>query len=109
MVLLAALGMLVAGETLLKGHLRGIGFLVYWGGCFALTGVAFLIAFLDVLTLRRRLREEQRELLDKTLRKIEAEAREKPHRPAGREKPAKAQPGSNGHVREPDKDGRGRR
>jgi len=75
--LLAALAMLVGGETALKGHLGDLGFLVYWLICLALTGLAILMAFLDVRALQRRTRQEQRDLLDSTLKKIEADARKR--------------------------------
>ena len=77
-VLFAALAMLLVGETLLKGRLAGSSFLIYWLVCFALTTLAIIIAFLDVRALQRRIHQEQRELLETTLKKIEREAKNKP-------------------------------
>lgn len=70
--LLASAGMLVAGETFLQERLRAqpVAFLVYWLGCFGFVGLAFLTAVLDLVMVRRRVRAEQRELLESTLRQI---------------------------------------
>ena len=75
--LAAALGMLIAGETVLRGRLSAESFLLYWLVCFLLTGAAIFAAFLDVRALQREIRQEQRELLDVTLETIEKEARGK--------------------------------
>ena len=72
-VLVAALAMLIAGETLLPGRLSNAGFLLYWLVCSALTGLAIVVAFVDVRATQRRVREEQRDLFETTLRKIEQE------------------------------------
>jgi len=84
-VLFAALAMLLVGETLLKGRLAGFSFLIYWLVCFALTTLAIIIAFLDVRALQRRIHQEQRELLETTLKKIEREAKNKPSGKANEE------------------------
>ncbi len=70
--LLASVGMLAAGETVLQEPLRArpVAFLVYWLGCFGCVGVAFLTALLDLVVVRRRVRAEQRELEETTLRQI---------------------------------------
>jgi hypothetical protein len=75
--LILALAMLVAGETVLKGRLDPSGFLIYWLVCFALTLVAIGVAFLDVRALQHVARKEQQELLQKTIGKVELEARER--------------------------------
>src|SRR5438874_1619238 len=79
-VLFAALVMLVAGETALKGRLGDVAFIIYWLACFGLTSVAIVVAFLDVRAVRGRIREEQRKLLEATLKRIETEAKTKPDR-----------------------------
>jgi hypothetical protein len=81
--LLAALALLICGETVLKGRLRDVAFILYWLVCFVLTGIAIVVAFLDVRTLQHRVRQEHRDLLETTLKKIETDARSKP-RPAAR-------------------------
>ena len=74
-VLAAALGMLVAGETVLQGRLGPVTFILYWLACMALTLLAVIVAFLDARALRQRSREEHTELFKSTLQSIEAEAR----------------------------------
>ena len=74
-VLFGALGMLICGQTLLKDRLSGGAYLIYWLICFGFTGLAIIAAFLDVRALQRRIREEHRELLEATLKRIETEAK----------------------------------
>ena len=81
LVLLAALGMLIGGETVLKGKLGGLGFMFYWLVCFALTGLAIVIAFLDARALQRQTRQQQHDLFETTLKQIETEAKARPRRP----------------------------
>ena len=78
LVLLAALGMLVGGETVLKGKLDGLAFIIYWLVCFGLTGLAIVIAFLDARALQRRIHQEQHDLFAATLKQIETEAKARP-------------------------------
>ena len=85
LVLLAALGMLIGGETVLKGKLDGLAFIFYWLVCFGFTGLAIVIAFLDARALQRRTHQEQRDLFATTLKQIETEAKAKPGRPKRRQ------------------------
>jgi hypothetical protein len=78
LMLLASLGMLIAGQTILRDHLKDLGFLFYWVVCFAFTGLAILAAYLDARALQRRSRREARELLENTFNKIETDVRKKP-------------------------------
>ena len=87
-VLLAALAMLICGQTVLKGRLGALAFIVYWLFCFGLTGLAILIALLDARALQRRTRREQRDLFESTLKEIEAEARNKSLPPADGSSPS---------------------
>jgi hypothetical protein len=80
-VLLAALAMLISGQTVLKGRLGALAFIVYWLFCFGLTGLAILIALLDARALQLRTRREQRDLFEATLKEIETEARNKSRLP----------------------------
>jgi hypothetical protein len=80
LMLLAALAMLVAGQTILKTRLKDLGFLLYWLLCFILTGAAILVAYLDALALKRRSKREARELLETTLSEIESDAKKKSYR-----------------------------
>jgi hypothetical protein len=81
LALLAALAMLVAGETVLDGRLGAMAFLLYWLVCVVITGLAILVAFADVKSLARRTHREQLELLQDTLKEIETEARRKSQQP----------------------------
>jgi len=74
LVLAGAVGMLVAGETFLKGKLMGMQFWVYWLICFFLTGLAMLVALRDARAMLQRTGREQRDLLESTLKDIQKEA-----------------------------------
>ena len=80
-VLIGAVSMLVCGETVLQGRLGSASFIVYWLVCFILTGLALIVAFRDLRALQHRTRQQQRELLESTLKEIGTEAsRRKEHR-----------------------------
>jgi len=61
--LIVATGMLIWGQTFLKPHLVGAGFVIYWLVCMGFTGLAMLTALLDIWAVRRRTRDQQRDLL----------------------------------------------
>lgn len=71
--LAAALLLLILGLTLLSKKLTGIPFAIYWLTCFFFTGLAGITALIDMALLRRKLRQEQRELIATTLADSEAE------------------------------------
>jgi hypothetical protein len=75
--LLAALGMLVAGETVWKDRLGTSVSVLYWLACFVFTMLAIITALRDVRALSEKAVKEQRGLLDTTLREIESDARRK--------------------------------
>jgi len=77
--LLAALGMLIAGETILKDRLASNASFLFWLVCFVFTVLAIITALRDVRALSARAVKEQRGLLDTTLRDIERDARQKLH------------------------------
>ncbi len=81
LVLVGALGMLIAGQTVLKARLGGTGFLAYWIVCLVLTLTAMVVACIDAAALQRRTRQEHRDLLQKALNDIEAEARARRSQP----------------------------
>ena len=62
--------MLILGETLLRSSLSKVPFLIYWMVCIVITFMAIVFAFLDVAGVQRQAREQQRELLEKTIREI---------------------------------------
>jgi membrane protein implicated in regulation of membrane protease activity len=76
--LAVAFGLLVWGQTVLRDRLKGVSFLLYWASCFLFTLGAIVVAMLDVRATRRRAREEQDELLKRTLEQIEDESGDKP-------------------------------
>jgi hypothetical protein len=61
--LAAALLMLFAGQTVLRGQLQGIAFIVYWLACLGLVILALLTALLDALIIRQQTRRQQLDLL----------------------------------------------
>ena len=66
--------MVVWGQTVLKSSLAGLAFVVFWLVCFTLTGLAILTALLDLWSVRRSQRQEQRELIERTLAEARARA-----------------------------------
>ena len=80
--LLAAIATLIAGESLLRNRLSPAAFLVFWAMCFVFSGLAVLIAMLDIAATRRRIRKEHRDLLESTFgqatRPKEPESRKPP-------------------------------
>lgn len=72
-----AMAMLIAGETLLKPHLQGVGLLCYWLGCLLCVTIAAGVAIVDALRTQRELRAEQRELLERTLQAVEQERQQR--------------------------------
>lgn len=81
--LVAALGMLIAGQTVLQDRLGPTGFVLFWLGCFAFTVAALLVAILDFSAVRRRTREEQLALFENTLKEIDQQKESKPRNPPG--------------------------
>lgn len=65
-----AAGLVIWGQTVLQPWLKGVWFLCYWLVCVVLTGLAILIALLDMRATRRRLEAEERELLERTWNNI---------------------------------------
>jgi hypothetical protein len=74
--LVIAAGMLIWGHTILKPYLEGIGFVLYWLACMAFTGLALLTALLDIWAVRRRTREQQRDLLQRIFEFDDGESNE---------------------------------
>ena len=82
-IVLAAMAMVICGETVLRDRLGPLATLAYWLGCLVLTSLAILVALLDVRALRHRTRREERALFEATLKKIQSEVETRP-RPPGR-------------------------
>ena len=69
--------MLIWGQTLLKPYLEGVAYLVFWLICMMFTGLAMLTALLDIRAVRRRTRDQQRDLLEDVLDKRKADSDDK--------------------------------
>src|SRR5262245_35885187 len=63
-------GMLIWGQTVLKPHLEGVPFLIYWAICFLFTMGAIFIALIDLRAVRRRLRKERRDLVERAMKEL---------------------------------------
>ena len=81
--LLIAAGMLIWGQTILKPHLEGLGFVLYWLACMTFTGLALVTALLDIWAVRRRTREQQRDLLQRIFDEGESHKENKTNEPDG--------------------------
>jgi len=67
-LLVAALLMLLLGQTILAKSLTGKTFIAYWLGCFVCTGLAAVAAIIDFFSLQRRARIQQKEIMEKVFR-----------------------------------------
>ena len=74
--LILSLGLLIWGTTFLSEYLlhRPILFVAYWAACAFCTGLALINALLDMIIMRKRTRDEQIALAEKSfIEVIEAE------------------------------------
>jgi cell division protein FtsL len=71
--LASAILLLLAAETILKGWLSPVAVLAVYLFCTMLTALAVVIAVLDARAVAKRTWQEQRHLLDETLREIQRE------------------------------------
>lgn len=67
--LVLAGALLIWGQTFFKSHLSGVSYVLYWLGCFALTALAIIIAWLDLRAVRRKYLREQQHLIERALEK----------------------------------------
>jgi hypothetical protein len=89
--LILAGGMLIWGLTFLGPHLRRWGFIIYWSVCFVFTGLAVLIALLDLMAVRRAALLERRRLLGRAAEEMAARVRaEHDHGPEPAPDPVRA-------------------
>jgi hypothetical protein len=77
-----AFGMLIWGQTFFRARLEKHPklFVFYWAGCFLMTFAAIVTALLDMRATRKRAKEEQQNLVQKTLEEIERESDDSPER-----------------------------
>ena len=75
-----AFGMLIWGHAVLNERLQRnpAAFVFYWFFCFLFTLAAIVTALLDMRATRKRARQEQEELLQRTLDEIDRESHDKP-------------------------------
>lgn len=73
-----AFGLLIWGHTVLRAKLETDPrlFVIYWGACFVFVFAAIVTALLDIRATRRRAREEQQHLMERTIDEIDRERRE---------------------------------
>jgi hypothetical protein len=64
----ASVGMVILGESLLKERLQAEAFLYYWLVCIVFTFLTMVVALVDFWMVRRRLRREQKDLVQDVLR-----------------------------------------
>src|SRR6266480_4515261 len=82
--LIIAAGMLIWGQTFLKPYLAGVGFVIYWLACMGFTALAMLTALLDIWAIRRRTRDQQRDLLRQIFDERESNQKNKRDEPNGK-------------------------
>jgi peptidoglycan/LPS O-acetylase OafA/YrhL len=73
--LLAAVALLLFGNTKPQPGQSHGHFVAYWAACFVFAALAMVIAIRDAGALRQEAREQQRALFESTLQNIEAEKR----------------------------------
>ena len=71
-----ALLMVVLGQTLLAASFTPFWYVVYWMICVLFTLAAASVALVDLAGVKRASREEQRDLIEKTLQQIERDKKE---------------------------------
>jgi carbon starvation protein CstA len=69
--LILAAVMLIWGQTWLKPHLHGGGYVWYWVVCMVLTWLAVVTAWLDLRAIRRRQRDKHQALINRALQGLE--------------------------------------
>lgn len=77
--LIISVGLLIWGTTLLSDFLvkRPILFVLFWGTCALFTGLAMINAMLDMMIMRRRTREEQIALAEKSFNDLEEQKKKR--------------------------------
>ncbi len=75
--LIIAAGMLIWGQTLLKPYLEGVGFVIYWLVCMVFTALSMWTALLDIWAVRRRTRNQHRDLLQQVFEEREPDREDK--------------------------------
>jgi len=63
--LIMAAGQLIWGQTLLKPYLSGLAYIFYWLICLVFTGLAMIMALLDMRSIRIHIHEQHRQIIKK--------------------------------------------
>jgi hypothetical protein len=77
--LILSIGLLIWGTTLLSDYLmkRPILFVCFWASCAIFTGLAMINALLDMMIMRRRTREEQIALAERSFGDLEEQKKKR--------------------------------
>jgi hypothetical protein len=75
--LIAAVVMLMVGETNPSPDTNRVAFVGYWIGCFGFAMLAMGAAILDLRAVRREARAAQRSLVEATLHNLQAEKQQR--------------------------------
>lgn len=77
MFLLLGLGLLIWGMTWLSDYLvkHPLMFVIYWASCALCTGLALINALLDMMIMRKRTREEQISLAEKSFGDLDSKGK----------------------------------
>ncbi|MDW7979302.1 MAG: hypothetical protein RMH97_01885 [Verrucomicrobiales bacterium] len=67
-LLCISVGMLASGMTVLKPHLTGWAFAMYWSFCLIITGAVIIVAMFELRAIRRDARRAHHALIINTLR-----------------------------------------
>lgn len=78
-----AILMMAAGQTILSDKLKDISYVLFYLVCFIFTFLAALTALLDFWVVRKRVRKEERELIQQTMLKLKKEQLEQKEEKSG--------------------------
>ena len=78
--LFLSIGMLVWGTTLISDYLvkHPAQFIIFWGTCALFTGLALINALCDMMIMRRRTREEQIALAQRSFSDLDLDNNKRP-------------------------------
>jgi len=73
----SALGMLILGLTVFSVTLEGYEFVFYWLICLGCAGLAGMMALFDLMAIKQKSREAQRELIEEILERFERDQKKR--------------------------------
>lgn len=92
-----ALLMLLASQTVLRPHLEGVPFIIYWLGCMVFSLMAMVTAARELGAVTRQAREARKDLLRHTLREVTPPTRPSSPPPPGEKSPMPRNQNSDNH------------